>query len=331
MKTWKKCLVILFVASMIITGLPSNVQAASKSKIKLSKSKLTLSVGSTKTLKLKGTKKKPKWTSSKKSVATVTKKGKVKAKKKGSTVITAKLGKKKYKCKVTVKPVAVSQNTPVVAPTEKPITPTVTPTVKPSTLPEGTATVVPSESPSEKPTVAPTEAPTEKPTEEPVLPEDYQKLADYFTTEGTYDSDGEYYYINDTIESNTATLYSTIIYDPSDNSFEFGALVSSGDAESMISLVIAPPEFTKGDALHVLFTSDENVFYAEGEVILSSLTTTNSSITYTETNAPEEMEDDLYTLGDSVLGLGLKSWSSMLKEYEVGLSLKDLGFTSYEG
>lgn len=39
----------------------------------------------------------------KEKVATVSKKGKVKAKKPGKTTITAKVGKKKYKCKVIVK------------------------------------------------------------------------------------------------------------------------------------------------------------------------------------------------------------------------------------
>ena len=43
------------------------------------------------------------WKSSKKKVATVSKKGKVKAKKPGKTTITAKVGKKKYKCKVMLK------------------------------------------------------------------------------------------------------------------------------------------------------------------------------------------------------------------------------------
>lgn len=41
--------------------------------------------------------------SSNKKVAIVTKKGKVKGKKAGKVTITAKVGKKKYKCKVTVK------------------------------------------------------------------------------------------------------------------------------------------------------------------------------------------------------------------------------------
>ena len=70
---------------------------------KINKKKATLKVGQTLQLKVTGTKGKVKWTSSKKSVATVSSKGRVKAKKKGSATITAKIGKKKYTCKVTVK------------------------------------------------------------------------------------------------------------------------------------------------------------------------------------------------------------------------------------
>ena len=76
---------------------------ASAASVKLSKKKLTLFVGKAYTLSVSGTSKKVKWSSSKKSVATVTSKGKIKAKKKGTAVITAKIGKKKLKCKVTVK------------------------------------------------------------------------------------------------------------------------------------------------------------------------------------------------------------------------------------
>ena len=91
---------------MLISILPSTqVNAAAKPKI--SNTKVTLTVGKTKTLTVKNVskkqKKKIKWSTSKKSVATVSKSGKVKAKKAGKTTITAKLGKKKYRCVVTVK------------------------------------------------------------------------------------------------------------------------------------------------------------------------------------------------------------------------------------
>ena len=74
-----------------------------RQRVKLNKKKLVLTVGKKAKLKVKGTKKKVKWSSSKKKIATVTKKGVVKAKKKGTAKIVAKIGKKKYTCKVVVK------------------------------------------------------------------------------------------------------------------------------------------------------------------------------------------------------------------------------------
>lgn len=85
---------------------PVSAAPASK-KIKISKKSVTLVKGKTVTLTVKMGNKKVsgvKWSSSKKSVATVSKKGKVKAVSQGSAVITGKYKGKKYKCKVTVKP-----------------------------------------------------------------------------------------------------------------------------------------------------------------------------------------------------------------------------------
>ena len=67
--------------------------------------KLTLKKGKSRKLKavLSGVKGKVKWSSSKKKVVTVDKKGKIKAKKKGTAYITAKVGKHKVKIKVVVK------------------------------------------------------------------------------------------------------------------------------------------------------------------------------------------------------------------------------------
>lgn len=76
------------------------VQAASTVKINI-KSK-TLNVNEAYTLKITGTKKKVTWSSSDKSVATINSNGKVTAKKKGTATITAKVGNKKYICKIKV-------------------------------------------------------------------------------------------------------------------------------------------------------------------------------------------------------------------------------------
>lgn len=76
-------------------------------KTALNYKKLSLSQGGSVKLKLLNAGGKVKWKSSSKKV-TVSSKGNVSAKKKGKATVTAKLGKKKYKCKVTVKaPAAV--------------------------------------------------------------------------------------------------------------------------------------------------------------------------------------------------------------------------------
>ena len=79
---------------------PVNVQA---SKVKLNKSTVTIYRGVSTSLKVSGSKKKVKWSSSKKSVASVSATGKVSGKKAGTAYIYAKVGKRTLKCKVTVK------------------------------------------------------------------------------------------------------------------------------------------------------------------------------------------------------------------------------------
>lgn len=96
----KKLLTALFTmvaAIMLITSVP--VEAAQP---KLNKTKMTIYEGQKKTLKV-NKKAKVKWSSSNKKVATVNQKGQVFAKKKGTTIIKAKIGKRVIKCKVTVK------------------------------------------------------------------------------------------------------------------------------------------------------------------------------------------------------------------------------------
>ena len=88
---------------LLATAVPA-MNADAKAKPKLSKKKVTLTVGKKVKLKVKNAgKKKVKWKTSNKKVAKVNKKGVVKAKKAGKATITAKIGKKTLKCKVTVK------------------------------------------------------------------------------------------------------------------------------------------------------------------------------------------------------------------------------------
>lgn len=102
------CLILVAVLMLDVflpigCGFAPTAQAGGK--IKLNKSKISLNTGETYQLTLNGAKKKVKWSSSDKSIATVNSKGEVKAKKAGEATITAKSGGKKYRCKVTVKPI----------------------------------------------------------------------------------------------------------------------------------------------------------------------------------------------------------------------------------
>lgn len=99
MKKFKKVSIILLLCMLLsVIAMPVSASAA-----RLNKTSISLNVGKTYTLKATGIKGKITWTSSKKSVATVSSKGFVKAKKKGTAVITAKYGNKKLTCKVIVK------------------------------------------------------------------------------------------------------------------------------------------------------------------------------------------------------------------------------------
>ncbi len=69
---------------------------------KLGESWINYKKKSTFTLSLKNTKKKPKWKSNNKRIAKVNKKGVVTAVAKGETFVVAKIGKKKYRCKIQI-------------------------------------------------------------------------------------------------------------------------------------------------------------------------------------------------------------------------------------
>ena len=113
MKSFKKLFAIAIISlalSFVLPYMPfmdagSTIAEAAK----ISKKSLVLIKGQSAILKVSGTKKRPKWTSSRRTVATVSSRGKVVAKKKGTTTITAKIGAKKYSCRVTVQTPSISK------------------------------------------------------------------------------------------------------------------------------------------------------------------------------------------------------------------------------
>jgi hypothetical protein len=93
----------IMVAVLVLT----TPAAQAKNTVKLNKTKATLYVGDTVKLKLTGTGRRVTWSSSKKSVATVSSTGKVKAKKVGKVTITAKVSGKKF---ATMLPLTVNMS-----------------------------------------------------------------------------------------------------------------------------------------------------------------------------------------------------------------------------
>lgn len=157
-KLTRQRIATLLSISLVTAGMMIPSPHASAAKIKLNKTKLKLTVGSTYKLKINQKKAKVKWTSSKKKIASVNSKGKVKAKKVGTTIISAKIKGKKYKCRVTVQkakttkpattPKAGTQtNTASKTPTARPGTsvtaPSPTPFVIPTPIPATTNTPIP--------------------------------------------------------------------------------------------------------------------------------------------------------------------------------------------
>lgn len=172
-----KVLTATLISATMLTGL-STINTEAATKVYLNKKSVTLTQGKTTTLKVKGISKntKVKYSSNKKSVATVSSKGKITAKKKGVAIISAKFTVKSnkksvtkvLKCKVTVNAKRV-QATKTPKPTSTP-RPTATPTVRPTNTvaPTATPTAVPTSTPTPEPTVEviPTTIPVEVVTSE---------------------------------------------------------------------------------------------------------------------------------------------------------------------
>ena len=115
MKKIKKLLlatmIVLSVGMFYPEMLPNLGTAQVEAAVKINSKRVTLIKGQKTNLRITDTKKKIKWSSNNKAVATVNSKGRVAAKKKGVATITAKIGNKNYKCKVTVETPSINKKT----------------------------------------------------------------------------------------------------------------------------------------------------------------------------------------------------------------------------
>lgn len=106
MKGKKKIVAVCLSIVILITCFPVQTEAA----VRINKKRATIRVGRTLALKVRGARK-VRWKSSNKKIAAVSGKGVVRGRKRGVVTITAKVGKKSYKCRVTVKSVTSGNKT----------------------------------------------------------------------------------------------------------------------------------------------------------------------------------------------------------------------------
>ena len=277
---------------------------------KLNKTSITLKEGSSCQLKMLGNRQKVKWSSSAKSVVTVSATGKVKAKqvkKDTSARITASVGGKKYSCKVLVKDVKAA--TPE---TEAP---------KPS-QPE-------TEAP--KPSQPETEAP--KPSQpEPEAPKPqttgFARLKDYILTFGKENTAGNYFINMKNLYKGTNYTYG-IVYNRVEDQLEFLFLTeSSKDKSSMTMYVMENPVSAPTNYLFLMKNLSGGF---EVKVNLNPATYDGESkiafqVEKSVGGAPYQAINDL---ANATLQAGFAGWSKLL-DY-AGITFKDLGFVAYTG
>ncbi|RGY01117.1 hypothetical protein DXA57_08800 [Blautia sp. OF03-15BH] len=277
---------------------------------KLNKTSITLKEGSSCQLKMLGTRQKVKWSSSAKSVVTVSATGKVKAKqvkKDRSARITASVGGKKYSCKVLVKDVKAA--TPE---TEAP---------KPS-QPE-------TEAP--KPSQPETEAP--KPSQpEPEAPKPqatgFARLKDYILTFGKENTAGNYFINMKNLYKGTNYTYG-IVYNRVEDQLEFLFLTeSSKDKSSMTMYVMENPVSAPTNYLFLMKNLSGGF---EVKANLNPATYDGESkiafqVEKSVGGAPYQAINDL---ANAAVQTGFAGWSKLL-DY-AGITFKDLGFVAYTG
>lgn len=187
-----KGLALLLAAGMLVSQMSGVSADAKAKKPKLSRTKVSVTVGKTQRVTVKNAKKVT-WKVTKKAakIVKLTKKSKkgatIKGLKKGTAKISVQMknGKKKVKKTITVKVSSAKKvvvtaepakttnkptNGPTNGPTKEPVKePTATPTATSTTEPSATPAATPTEEPSAEPTATPTATPTEEPASDLVL------------------------------------------------------------------------------------------------------------------------------------------------------------------
>lgn len=334
MKTIKKSLcVVLSVIMLLSLAVFSPMSASAKAKPKLNKKKVTITKGKTFKLKLKNAKaSKVKWSSSKKSVATV-KKGKITAKKKGKATITAKYKGKKYKCKVTVKPkvksfgktftvykndtlkltiknnLGVSYNAKSWKSSNKSVA-----TIDKNGLVKGKKvgttiiTAVDSNDDEIKGTVK--------------VVDPFKALKDYLNKKGTTDADGNKYI------SYSAYDYNFFItYNNSTKKFDFEGTYSTSSYNYALTMHMGSSGTAKPDVLVEYNDEQENKYSATASLTTASYTS-STDLTFKRVSGNVTDEEIMNNRSNAMLQKSVYGWKIMLAD-KLDMNISAIGFTKY--
>lgn len=225
-----KSLALLLAAGMLVSQMSGVSADAKAKKPKLSRTKVSVTVGKTKRVTVKNAKKVT-WKVTKKAaqIVKLTKKSKkgatIKGLKKGTAKISVQMknGKKKVKKTITVKvssakkvvvpaePAKTTQkpaNGSTNGPTKEPVKePTATPTATSTTEPSATPTATPTEEPSAEPTATPTATSTTEPSAEPTATSTPMPLPDLGENDVKIDLTKENEYGQNSVLEDTITYY----------------------------------------------------------------------------------------------------------------------------
>ena len=225
-----KSLALLLAAGMLVSQMSGVSADAKAKKPKLSRTKVSVTVGKTKRVTVKNAKKVT-WKVTKKAaqIVKLTKKSKkgatIKGLKKGTAKISVQMknGKKKVKKTITVKvssakkvvvPAEPAKTTKKPAngstngPTKEPVKePTATPTATSTTEPSATPTATPTEEPSAEPTATPTPTSTTEPSAEPTATSTPMPLPDLGENDVKIDLTKENEYGQNSVLEDTITYY----------------------------------------------------------------------------------------------------------------------------
>jgi hypothetical protein len=311
MKKGKKILVYAMTGALVLSLVQSAGVAAKKNNKKstssksgksagLNKKKVTLTVGKTVKLRVKGVSaKKVTWSSSKNKIAAVSKKGVVKAQKAGKAKITAKVNGKKYQCSVTVKAKSSSG--------------------KSSKVNWNTVT------------------------------SKFTKMAEYVMSNGTEVDEMMVIQKEESDESGTTTL--EIAYDSEQEALIFDETVAYGDGEGYSLMMTVTKDDSETAAVECQITQSGVTYIGTSEIEIESFEEEDESLgfdfdsgasseeeTDAEADASESEDtgfddtlvDELDSQATDYLYTSLSDWDAYLEEEGVGVSLKELGFVSYE-